>query len=317
LHHPALKEHELMGWMLAMHFLTALEYLESRTTDEKLKCPPTTITTLPPPVTGHNTTNYDGTLFGHAQPINPETWKMNPIQCRTTFQPLVSGDLSELVVTGTVAEELDVVLPKSQMYYNQGWTYDVSEEERQMKRKLSLYENGLGFVDSKEAYYGIYESPAMQVLLPYVVEPPGNDTAVPHVGQPALDWFESIVVCQVHEKRDATACNMASDVGFVVGGTNATFQLMKDTGTLYLGKPVCIKLAVPANATLTSHNTLASKPEQHLEMDQVGLLVAINVTNPHIAHVHQACSVSHIVWEQRLVDRTRVGVDPSAASTTE
>ena len=327
LHHPALKEHELMGWMLAMHFLTALEYLESHNREEMNdKCSgrtasaaTTTMTTsLPPPLTaGHNMTDYDGMLFGHppptitTSPASPETWKMNPVHCRTTFQPLLSGDLSELVVRGTTAEDLDVSLPKSQMYYNRGWTFDLSDEERQMKRKLSLYENELGFVDSKEAYYGIFESPAMQVLVPYLPLPGGvidDETPGPVVGQPAADWFESIVVCQVHEKRDdPTACNMGSDVGFVVGGINATsIKTMKDTGTLYLGKPVCTKIAVPPTAPLTSHNTLLAASyanpdarQRLLDMDQVGVLMTVQVTNPHIARVNQACSVSHIVWEQR------------------
>jgi len=73
-----------------------------------------------------------------------------------------------------------------------------------------------------------------------------------------------------------------------------------------LGKPVCTKIAVPPMATLTSHNTLLAasyaNPDERqrlLDMDQVGLLMTIQVTNPHIARVNQACSVSHIVWEQR------------------
>ena len=252
---------------------------------------------------------------------------MNPIHCRTTFQPLITGDLSELVVRGTTAEDLDVSLPKSQMYYNRGWTFDLSDEERQMKRKLSLYENELGFVDSKEAYYGIFESPAMQVLVPYLALPDGvinDETPGPMVGQPASDWFESIVVCQVHEKRDdPTACNMGSDVGFVVGGTNVTTsKTMKDTGTLYLGKPVCIKIAIPSTATLTSHNTLLatsySNPEERQrlldDMDHVGVLLTIQVTNPHIARINQACSVSHLVWEQ-IPPRQRL-LAPDEASTS-
>jgi hypothetical protein len=302
LHHPALKEHEMIGWMLAMHFLTALEYLQSHSSSKPLSCAshlePTPA--LPRPVTGSsNTTKYDGILFGH--PKTSDEWEMNPIHCRTTFQPIVNGDLSELVVSGTTAEDLDVTLPKSQMYYNEGWTFDLSEEEKQTKRKLSLYENGLGFIDSKEAYYGIYESPTMRLLLPYEHTDAAMPSRVPQVGKPAADWFESIVVCQVNEKRDATACNMGSDLGFIVGGANTTntTRMMKDTGTLYLGKPVCLKIPIPSNATLTSHNELSSVAEQRLEHDQVGLLVEFNVTNPHIAHVHQACSVSHVIWEQR------------------
>lgn len=303
LHHPALREHELMGWMLAMHFLTALEYWQATVTKEHpLTCvkddEPNT-KPLQPPVTGNNNTIYDNVLFGAPHATNSREWMLNPMHCRTSFQPVVFGDLTEIVVSGTTAEDLDVSLPKSQMYYNHGWTYDLSEDNRQMKHKLSLYEDSLGFVDSREAYYGIFESPAMKLLLP--LETPNNSTAsaIPKVGDAVSDWFESIIVCQVSEKREPAACNMGSDVSFTVGGTNTTFRMMKDTGTLYLGKPICAKLVIPASATLTSHNQLASSAEEQLKVDEVGLLVTINVTNPHIAHVNQACSVSHVVWSQK------------------
>ena len=156
--------------------------------------------------------------------------------------------------------------------------------------------NGLGFIDSKEAYYGIYESPAMELFLPYENQ---RSVDVPQVGHLASDWFESVVVCQVNEKRDPDACNIKTDLGFFVGGVNATdlANAMSETGTLYLGKPVCTRIGIPSTATLTSHNTLS--PDNALEVDQVGLVVTVKVTSPLIAHVNQACSVSHVVWEER------------------
>ena len=314
---PAVKEHELMGWILAMHFLTALEYLMGSTNE--LQCPTitTSSSTLPPPVSGKITnatdTSYDGILFGHNNNNNnngnSDEWVMNPVQCRTTFQPILSGDLSELIVSGTTAEDLDVLLPKSQMYYNQGWTLDMSEDEKTAKRKLSLYENNLGFRDSKEAYYGIYESPPMKMLLPssssssYSMSSSTKDG--PKIGQAASDWFESIVLCQVNEKRKATACNFGSDVGIMVGGVNATSTriVMKDAGTLYLGQPMCQKVLVPQDATLTSHNELANNGgEGNSNSDQIGVVIEVSVTNPRIVHVNQACSVSHIVWEEKKRD---------------
>jgi hypothetical protein len=305
-HHPAVKEHELIGWMLAMHFLTSLEYLMAQ--GASLQCPTTTTTTtsLPPPVSGRitNTTNmkYPGILFGHPNGDDDNNddskWTMNPVHCRTTFQPILNGDLSEIVVSGTTAEDLDVLLPKSQMYYNKGWTFDLSEGEKTAKRKLSVYENGLGFQDSKEAYYGIYESPKMTLLVPYETIAT-TTTSVPRIGDAAFDWFESLVLCQVNEKRDSTACNFGFDVGVLIGGANATDTavLMKDAGTLFLGQPVCLQVPIPKEAALTSHNQLAAS--KNGDDDQVGVLVEIYVTNPHIVHVSQACSISHVVWEEK------------------
>ena len=298
-HHPAVKEHELIGWILAMHFLTALEYLVGT---PNLQCPVTPpISTLPKPVSEsitNNTMKYDQLLFGYEHEQLSQEWKMNPVSCRTTFQPILSGDLSEIVVSGTTAEDLDVLLPKSQMYYNQGWTLDMSVGEKAAKRKLSLYENSLGFVDSKEAYYGIYESPPIQLLLPY--EGSVKQQKELQIDTAAKDWFESIVLCQVNEKRGETACNFGFDLGVRVGGANATMELMKDMGTLYLGKPVCAKIKIPENAKLTSHNVLAGAgSEAAIQTDQVGVLVEVAVTNPHINHVDQACSISHVVWETK------------------
>ena len=298
--HPALKEHEMIGWMLALHFLTALEYKMSQgPTMQCPKSPRAESLLLTRPISGRltntNKTSYDPILFGHE--TSDGKWTMNPVQCRTTFQPILTGDLSELVVNGTIAEDMDTLLPKSQQFYNQGWTLDFSEGEKAVKRKLNLYKNNLGFIDSKEAYFGIYESPKMTLFLPYVAE--SND--LPKIGDTAQDWITSIVICQVSEKRSERACNFGSDVTFLIDGTNITNSpkyMMKDPGTLYLGKPVCTHVPVPVGATLTSHNLLASDSSR-LENDQVGLLLQIFVNNPHIVHVSQACSISHVIWEEK------------------
>lgn len=296
-HHPALKEHELLGWILAMHFLAALEY--KMMVGSELTCPmETTKPKLSHPVSDRltNATNpsYDPILFGRE--VSPDEWKINPIQCRTTFQPIFNGDLSELVVNGSIAEDLDVLLPKSQFYYNQGWVLDMSENIKAAMRKLSTYENNLGFIDSKEAYYGLFESPHLNLLLPY-----SSEGSLQSGGQ-ANQWFESIVVCQVNEQREDDECNFGNDVGVSIGGVNVTDispYMMEMGGTTYLGKKVCSHIPVPDGAVLTSHNTLAGKTD--LETDQVGLLVQIFVTNNHIVHTKQACSVSHVVWEEKII----------------
>ena len=136
---------------------------------------------------------------------------MNPVRCRTSFQPLLKGNLTSIVVDGTTAENIDLLLPKSMMFYNKGWTMDLSEGEKAAKRKLGLYDNGLGFVDGKEAYYGLINSGTLRLLLPYE-QPLSNEgqkhdeatiseNQYPKVGDIATDWFESVVICQVNEKH--------------------------------------------------------------------------------------------------------------------
>jgi hypothetical protein len=360
-HHPAVQEHKLNGWILAMHFVTALEYMivmeeeedtnvESASSSSSFRhwCPTTLLQRedLPPPVSRKiaNDTNlpYDDIFFGH--PVGAEggikshsqPWKMNPMRCRTTFEPKLSGDLSEIVVSGTMGEDLDPTLPKSQYYYNKGWTYDLSEAEKSAKRKLNLYPDGLGFKDSKEAYYGIYESPPMSLLLPYesgttmaAASSSLSTSLLPRAGDIAEDWYDSIVLCQVNNKNtfdsafaDPNSCSFGNDVGIKIGGVSVpqnTTKMLTTIGSVYLGKPICKHVAIPPRARLTSHNTLLQegdggdrpstgvmagdgnpKDSRLLDTDQIGLLVEVFVSNPHIVRINQACSLSHVVWEERL-----------------
>lgn len=319
LHHPAVKEHELIAWILTMHILTALQ-LFVLSTAENLSLPCETqerVSPLPPPFSGDLTNSshleYPSVLFGVPGEIETHSWSMNPIYCRTSFQPILQGNLSSLIVDGTAAEEVELLLPKSLMYYNRGWTMDLSEGEKAAKRKLSLYEN-LGFIDGKQAYYGIFNSGTMRMLIPHESTIMGtgevsekSNFTLPKVGDAAKDWFHKVVVCQVNEKRDAGSCNSALDIGYRLGGIDTNGTLMTDVGTLYLGKKLCTVLSVPDGAKLTSRREMKKingaqdydLSKQASEQDQVGLPVDIFVTNRRIVHVNQACSVSHVIWEEQ------------------
>lgn len=140
LHHPAVKEHELLGWMLAMHFLSALELIvandEIENNNQQFSCPSAEdqrqsrlkSTFLPPPVTVNATTMQEWTsmFFGIPQSTLPvdlalntkdeinSAWKMNPVHCKTSYDPIVdaSGSLTSIIVSGSTAEDMDVMLPK-------------------------------------------------------------------------------------------------------------------------------------------------------------------------------------------------------------
>lgn len=139
LHHPAVKEHEMLGWMLAMHFMSALELLANDDeANEKLlfSCPSAgeerqsrlTTNLLPPPVTANATTmkEWSSLLFGVPQSLTArdlnsatkeemnQAWKMNPVHCKTSYDPIVdaSRSLTSVVVSGSTAEDMDVMLPK-------------------------------------------------------------------------------------------------------------------------------------------------------------------------------------------------------------
>lgn len=138
LHHPAVKEHQLMAWMLTMHFLAALELVAADQTSENpiLNCAALDQTQskesttsqpaalLPQPFipeAANMTQAWSSILFGAKQTMNSDstgdlTWKMNPVHCRTSFVPILSGDLSSIVVAGGVAQDMDLMLPKPMFY---------------------------------------------------------------------------------------------------------------------------------------------------------------------------------------------------------
>ena len=326
LHHPAVKEHELIAWLLTMHFLRALEWLAtSRQEPSILQCRDydneVDNSFLPPPVAEEVSTAtrpWTSILFGEQESNSSSSrWRMNPVHCRTSFEPILSGDLSSIAVSGSVGEDLNIMLPKSKMFYNRGWVLDLSDGEKQARRKLDVY-GGLGYVDSKKAYYGIFPSGTLRFLLPYDNERTKERTK-PSVGDKATDWFKSIVVCEVNEKRDAGACKTEKDVSLIVGGANVTDSVMMDApGTLYLGKKLCLYVPVPTDAILTSRNEIKKNETTKLllppdQMDaardeEVCLALELSINNRHILLRDQACSVSHVVWEQQRMESENLAV---------
>jgi hypothetical protein len=148
----------------------------------------------------------------------------------------------------------------------------------------------------------------MTLLLPF--ESKAKDGNGPKVGDNASTWFDSIILCQVNERtyeEHPDACNFATDVSFAIGGANVTSnhtKMVHTIGAVYLGKPICKHIQTPPGARLTSHNELLiedEKASKALQIDQVGLLVEVFVSNPRIVHIHQACSISHVVWQERQV----------------
>jgi len=433
LHHPAVKEHELLGWMVAMHFLSAMELLvaaETITTTTannnhhhhhhhhhhhrsvlQFTCPSTTADALapptsadrllPPPLSINATTadKWSSIFFGvpidestkttgtiesnsshnddnnnnnnndnnnHLQ--HQQSWKMNPVYCKTTYEPIVnssrsgmSHSLTSIVVDGTIGEDMDIMLPKGHMFYNQAWVLDLSEGEKEAKRKLDRF-GGLGFIDSKKAYRGLFTSGTLRFFLPFYYndddknknnnnnnksnnkDVKSNSSSItkhlqqqqveyPKIGDLATDWFQSIVVCEVNERREPSACQTGNDVTFRVGKINATdVTMLSNPGTLYLGKKICTYIDIPKDATLTSRQSMlleedptATRKTKTLFDEKrirasaataaaahtaqfVGLSLELTVHNHLIIARDKACSVSHVIWEQRTPQGVRLPV---------
>ena len=348
LHHPAVREHAFIAWLLILHFMASLELLAAdRDGKYHLQCKNDheKVVMLPRPLTmrkeSNSMENEDGDVETAAYPVwnsilfgspvnetnSSSPWRMHPVHCRTSFEPIISGsgELKDLIVSGSVAEDLDIMLPKSKMYYNSGWVLDLSEGEKKAKRNLDRF-GGLGFLDSKKAYYALPTSKTLRLLVPLESFPAdeSDSTRQPAVGDAATDWFRSIVWCEVNEKRDSTACRTDKDVTFKVGGvivsTNTTVSPVSidSMGTLFMGKKVCVYLAVPSDAKLTNRTTMLLEETEKRSQESrqlflnpddplrnsttqleeaVGLSLEAKVTNSHLIRREDACSLSHIVWE--------------------
>jgi hypothetical protein len=308
LHHPAVKEHEFIAWLLVMHFLNALQFVaaDEESKNGILQCDLSRIqgnaTLLPPPVSVHrtNTTReWFSLMYGEGVGGNStrdEEWRLNPVHCRTSFEPILQGNLDSLIVSGTYGDGTDIMQPKGAMYYSKGWVLDLSDEEKLAKRKLDRF-NGLGYVDSKKAYYGIYASGPLRMFLPY------QGPLKPKAGDEATDWFKSVVFCEVNEKRIYGSCKADKHIAYTIGGVNATLVEMIDSpGTLYYGKKLCLYAQVPTKAKLTSKGTLLG--ENGTNATTIGLVVDVIVKDMHIMKKELACSLSHVIWEQTMPTAT-------------
>ena len=287
-HHPALKEHEFIAWVLAMHFLAAIEVVlllqnkniqfgEKRSNDSFMK------QEFPPPI--HFNESISTSMFYGAQNTE-ESWTMGTISCRTTFQPS-TGDISDTIVSGEARDSrtIDLMLPKGRMYHSKGWVLDLGEAEKKAKKKLTRY-GGLGYIDSKQAYYGTYTSGPLTLFL----KSHDYDVSSSKQSEKSLN---RIVICEVNEVRKPGSCNMKEDISFSVSGIEVQPQFVE--GVSYLGRQICVQLEIPPQirAVNDPRNEEASFSESSKDM---GYILEVVVKNKSITK-DEACSVSHIVWE--------------------
>jgi CheY-like chemotaxis protein len=330
--HPKRMEHELIGWMMAMYFVKAVEQAEAMVAadvDWKTTYGAASqqggASPLRFPATIHSPPDNDAAvtelLYGHAATNEKDgnkeqQYSMKKLSCRTSFLPAVDQDkvLPSVVVSGMspgiTADNIMEV--RSDAAYKSGWVLDVSKVERQTKVKVE-HCGGLGYVDMKIAMYGIPESGPLRLWLPLEGESvhlhnehdhKDGDTAAKH-------WFDDLVVCEANEKRPASACQLDSDVEYTVGGVVVESTRMIAGAGEYLKRKTCVNVGVPASAQVTKLGDVravdgsAISPEARIQLagsgesedDRVGLIVDIKVKDK-VTRDNGACCLSHIVWEQ-------------------
>ena len=259
---------------------------------------------LPPPISNLNATDTSliSILFGSKKNVSVDnSWTMNPIHCATTFEPILQSDLTSFVVSGTTAENLHWNTVRGPLTYREGWVLDWSVKERTAKRKLARY-GGLGFVDSKKAYYGIKASGKLKIFLP-ILQAKNLKKMKDDSFYDVRRYIQSLVVCEVNEIRGNDECILAQDASFSVGGKLAhDVKMIKAVGVEYLGKNICANVGIPKGAVI-SKNVKNSPQSLHNDdnenyKEEFGLMIEIEVVNPKVTLKNGACSVSHIIWEE-------------------
>jgi len=321
--HPKYMEHELIAWMMAAHFLDplekALKMLEGGfdiddTQHQKLSI-------LPEPMTTVDNNNPDETvpflLYGkkvkdEKMDVTTNAWQMDHISCRTSFLPNLDGHMSSIVVSGVFDDKGsihgDELSSRDDEEYKNGWVSDVGKIERETKRKVEKI-GGLGYIDMKLALYGIKESGPLRLWLPHphgdLIHSSDSLHNNVHIGGDATHWFETLVFCEVNEKRGDKECKMTSDMSFVIGGVPASSVVHITDAASYLNKHICVNVKIPNNAKITERKDVEPigdnkghmEPMEGKDSLNVGLIVDVTVTSDTVTRKDGACSISHVVWQ--------------------
>jgi hypothetical protein len=293
--HPKKMEHELMGWMMAMRMLDSVEVALNIMEDEPnwresiLQQVPETgelHPSLPPPLTDVSKTGAASILHGSPSNVVSSNWHMHRVSCRTSFLPNLFGNFDSIIVSGVTKGGDDMLKSRDDSLFERGWVMDVGKVERETKMKVQQY-GGLGYIDMKTALYGIPSSGMLKLWLPYELS--ATHPVQSNGNLQARTYFNSVVLCEVNEKRGDKECNMLTDLAFEVGGVAVAkdgVTQIKEVAS-YLKKDICIRLDIPIDSKISARG------------DEFGLSMDIAVTRSDVSRENGACSISHVIWEHQ------------------
>jgi len=304
----SLQQHQMIAWLTSMHLLMALELVTAdhlsggrvlASTTE-----PTTLaaTKLPPPLW-----NDFERLRGKAwAPLVLGEYDPSRLHCYTSFDRTtrdydmepeessaadrIASNLHELVVRGTIGQEFELLLPKTAMWYTQGWVLDLDTTTR--RSKLLLKESDfLGFPDWKKAYYGVPQSGPLELFLPV-----GDDARLLE-NRPASEFVDLLVVCESDAPQEASSCTLRADTTVQVGGQPAVVTAIDTDIVASFEKQTCVHVAVPLTARLVKRpvSTRSSRTNQSASY---GVLLTIQVTSKRVTWTRGPCSVAHVIYQR-------------------
>lgn len=315
--HPKKKEHELIGWMLAMYFVEALAVAQKIVTFDpewQYKYGAKQMNKwkggweFPEPFEQPPKNPDEATHLLYGEPNSRgSTYRMKTVSCRTSFLPATDEDkvLPSIVVSGLAPgmTSENIMEPRSDATYTTGWVLDVSNVERETKVKVEKC-GGLGYIDMKIALYGIPESGKLRLWLP--VENFNEDDH-----QMASDWYDELIICEANEKRQSGACQLDKDITYTVGGIEVASTQMVSGAAEYLKRKTCVHVGIPEEAkvvrlkevtipngpSITEDDKRRLSSNGSLRDDHMGLIVDLEAKK-NVMRDRGACCVSHVVWAQ-------------------
>ena len=302
--HPKIREHEYMGWMMAMHFVKALEWVhdvqqkDPKSWREKyMHLETREMASFPAPISNPPPGNAQAAtdiLFGHK--LKENHYQMKDLSCRTNFLPATDFDkvLPSLVTSGLSAKATaaNIMDKRSDDLYKEGWVLDVADIERDTKRKVENC-GGLGYIDMKIALYGIPESGTLELFLPYEGKP--HDHAHnEETNKDAHHWFDGLIICEANDKRGEEACKLDRDIEYVVGGVPVKDVTMVSGAAEYLKRKTCANIEIPSGAQVSQRDVVGVDSSTE---ETRGLIVEIKAKS-QVTRSGGACCISHVVWEQ-------------------
>lgn len=321
----SVKQHELVAWLVSMHFITAIELGAARllgvddTQSDWLKREPTKNNLiLPKPQAAIQEGDVD-LMFGkpadEESGINSTKWVMDEIYCRTTFDPIISGRLEDIVIAGSSSEDLDLLLPRGPMLYNKNWIMALGSEAKQTAYSLQKYKFDYRF--QKKAYYGVSPSGNLTFFLPFVENQKKRRWGLKLFNRKKkpVDSINTVVVCEVNEHVGEKQCNMIESMSYMIGGIIAEPHGIGANGVAFQGKKNCIRLDIPAEVKWTTREKLVKEMESKADLNsspkslrkgpnddthnENGIPLQIWVKDKFVFWKHGPCSISHVIWEQR------------------
>jgi hypothetical protein len=331
--HPKKMEHELIGWMIALYFVDAIQMVKQtietnpnwktlykphestiHRVAKQIQFPqPHTATSLP-----QNDNEVTSLLYGHRNTDDMSdaaaSYTMNHVSCRTNFLPATDIDsvLPSIVVNGLNTETTadNIMTERTDPMYETGWVLDVSSVERVTKVKVDQC-GGLGYVDMKIALYGIPKSGVLRLWLPIESRDGGTENNNKNDAL-ASNWFNELIICEANEKRAADACRLDTDIAFTVGGSSVVSPKMIHGAGEYLKRQTCVHVGIPEDAKITRLSNVRPSEDtsilpatvlqrlagtQRYSAEHVGIIVDIEAKSK-VSREKGACCISHVVWEE-------------------